>query len=84
MVKERRDELNYQNHSPVGVFISIETITKENKHKELLKGSSEIELFMLSSSVCVSGYVYQSKKSDCTKKSSFKKRKDKRNVILNM
>ena len=47
MVKERRDELNYQNHSPVGVFISIETITKENKYKELLKGSSEIELFIL-------------------------------------
>ena len=46
MVKERRDELNYQNHSPVGVFISIETITKENKYKELLKGSTEIELFM--------------------------------------
>ena len=47
MVKERRDELNYQNHSPVGVFNSIETITKENKYKELLKGSSEIELFIL-------------------------------------
>ena len=40
------DELNYK-ISPVGVFISIESITKENKYKELLKGSSEIELFML-------------------------------------
>ena len=45
-LEQNGDELNYK-ISPVGVFISIETITKENKYKELLKGSSEIELFML-------------------------------------